>query len=493
MPIFTPGRRWQPPFSPFKKEPLGTRVLIGVEKMVKGPLFGCRMCGNCMLQETAFICPMECPKGARNGPCGGSTVEHCYVDETRPCIWYRIYDRAFAMGREEKLLEVLPPLDWDKVGSETWVDVVDQVKEVGVKNFATGMMSRDPVKRTATWDAVFRPVRQPEWWQGDSEYHAPAYEEPMSELERRLKAGEFVVTGEVAPPMSTATGKLQRNIEMIKPYVAAVNFTDCPSATPRMSSLACSKISNDMGAEPVLQIAARDRTRTGLQAEVIGASAMGIRNVLCLSGDNARMGPGPLGRSDILDIDSIQMLWILRRMRDEGKYLDGRSIKFTPQLFLGAAASPFASEPRFQALREHKKVNAGAQFFQTNLVYDPDGLEIWLNELAKRNVLDKVYILIGVTPLKTLAMAQYMHNDVPGVTIPDKLMKRMENASDQQEEGVQIALELIEAIKGKEGVNGIHLMAVGWEEITPRIVTEAGLLPPDFVPPAKVEEAHSVA
>ena len=495
MPVFTPGRRWQPPYLPFKKEPMGRRMLAATERMIKGPLFGCRMCGNCLLQETAFICPMECPKGARNGPCGGSTEEFCYVDNTRPCIWYKIYERSFKMGREEMLLEVLPPLDWDKTGTETWGDVVRQVKKVGIGTVAKGMLTRDAASRTATWDSVFRPVRQPEWWEGDSQYHAPAYDEPVSELERRLKAGEFVVTSEVAPPMSTATGALCRNTDNIKPYVAAVNFTDCPSATPRMSSIACSKIALDRGAEPVLQIAARDRTRTGLQAEVIGAYSLGIRNILCLSGDNARMGPSPIGRSDIIDIDSIQMLWILRRMRDEGKYLDGRPIKFRPEYFLGAAAAPFASEPKFQAIREHKKVNAGAQFFQTNLVYDADGMEIWLNELAKRDILDKVYILIGITPIKNYKIACYMNDTVPGVFIPDKLMKRMEAAEEKgnaAEEGVQIALELIAAIKGKQGVNGIHLMAVGWEEIVPRLITEAGLLPPDFVAPDETEKPTKV-
>lgn len=486
MPIFTPGRRWQPPYLPFKKQTFGQKVLITAEKVFKGPMFGCRMCGNCMLQETAFICPMECPKGIRNGPCGGSTKEKCYVDETRPCIWYKIYDRAFKMGREEMLLEVLPPLDWDKVGTETWGDVIDQVKEVGTGNVISGMMSRDPGERSATWDSVFRPVRQPEWWEGDAKYHAPQYDEPVSELERKLKSGEFVVSTEVAPPVSTSTRLLSKNIHMVYPYAAAVNFTDCPSATPRMSSIACSKVALENGAEPVMQIAARDRTRTGLQSEVIGATAMGIRNILCLSGDNARLGPSPLGRSDILDIDSIQMLWILRRMRDEGKYLDGRNIKYPPQMFLGAAASPFASEPKFQAIREHKKVNAGAQFFQTNLVYDPDGLDDWLESLAKRDILDKVYILIGITPIKSLRVAQYMHNEVPGVFVPDKYMKRLEDAGDgAEEEGVQIALELIEAIKTKEGVSGIHLMAVGWEKIVPRIVEEAGLMPSDFAEKAE--------
>ena len=478
MPIFTPGRRWQPPFMPFKKEKSSKRVMAQVEKMIKGPLFGCRMCGNCLLQETAFICPMECPKGARNGPCGGSTQEYCYVDETRPCIWYSIYERATKMGREEMLLEVLPPLDWDKVGTETWGEVIEKTREVGTVKVISGLLSKDKKKKNDIQEIVFDPIRQPDWWQGDSEYHAPAYEEPISQLEAQLRMGEFVVTSEVAPPMSTATKILKRNIEMIEPYVAAINFTDCPSATPRMSSIACSKISYDLGAEPVMQIAARDRTRTGLQSEVIGASALGMKNILCLSGDNARMGPAPIGSTDILDIDSIQMLWILRRMRDEGKYLDGRKIKFPPQIFLGAAGSPFASNPSFQAIREHKKINAGAQFFQTNLVYDPDGLDIWLNELAKRNILDKVYILIGVTPLKSLKVAQYMHNEVPGVFIPKSLLNRMEDAGeDAAEEGVQIALELIESIKEKQGVNGIHLMAVGWEKIVPRIITEAGLAP----------------
>lgn len=478
MPGFTPGRRWQPPFYPFKREPAGRRLLATIERWVKGPLFGCRMCGNCLLQETAFICPMECPKGIRNGPCGGSTPERCYVDETRPCIWYKIYDRSFRMGREEKLLEVLPPLDWEKVGTETWGDVVAQVRKVGVKKFIQGMTSSDPRKCAETWDAVFYPVRQPDWWQGDSIYHPPAYSEPASELERRLQAGEFVLTCEVAPPLTISTKKLISNIELVKPYVAAINFTDAPSATPRMTSWACSKIAIEQGAEPVMQIAARDRTRTGLQGEVLGAAALGVRNILCLSGDSMRLSPNPRGRMDVVDIDSVQMLWILRRMRDEGKYLDGRNIKFPPKFFLGAAASPFASEPRFQALREEKKVNAGAQFFQTNVVFDPDGLEVWLNELAKRNILDKVYILVGITPLKSLKVARYMNDEVPGVFIPDKLLKRMEKAGDgEEEEGVQIALELIEAVRKLEGINGIHLMAVGWESIVPRIVEDAGLVP----------------
>lgn len=445
--------------------------------MVKGPLFGCRMCGNCLLQETAFICPMECPKGMRNGPCGGSTPDKCYVDETRPCIWYRIYDRAYRMGREEKLLEVLPPLDWDSVGTETWGDVLRSVRRYGTWKFMRGRLERDRARREASWEAVFRPVRQPNWWGGDSAYHPPAEAEPVSALERDLKSGQFVVTAEISPPVGASTGKLRRDITMLKDLVSAVNFTDSASASPRMSSMACCSVASQTGADPVLQVAARDKTRSGLQSEIVGANALGVYNVLCISGDHARIGPTPTSNTNILDMDAIQMIWILRKMRDEGTYLDGRRMKQPPRLFLGAAASPFASEPRFQALREQKKVNAGAQFFQTNLIFDADALDPWLEELDKREVLDKVYILAGITPLRSFRMARYLHEKIPGVRIPEKILEKFENTPEegQEELGVETALQLIEKIRPKKGISGLHLMAVGWESIVPRIVSEAGL------------------
>ena len=478
MPILTPGRRWQPIYYPFKKDKLGNRILIRLEMLYKGPLWGCRQCGNCLLQETAFICPMECPKGLRNGPCGGSTAEHCYVDETRPCIWYKIYERSFQMGRENLLFEVLPPLDWELVGSEQLGRLSHQVKTIGIKKVARGLLSTNKTTRQHTWDGIFRPVRQPVWWNGDSDYHPPRYEEAVSNLERRLKAGEFVVTAEVQPPQTASTKKLKQNIELLKDVVAAENFTDGASATPRMSSLACCAIAVQLGAEPVLQIAARDTTRVSLQGEALGAAALGIRNILCITGDSNRIGQKPHGRMDIYDLDAIQMLWILREMRDEGKYLDERNIKFPPAYFLGAAASPAASEVKFQALREHKKINAGAQFFQTNILFDLERFEAWLNALAARNILDKVYILAGISPLRSFKSALFMHEEVPGVRIPQAILQRIEKAEaggNAQEEGIQIALEMIEKIRKYEGVNGLHIMTVGWEEVVPRLLQDSGL------------------
>ncbi len=472
-----PARRWQPAFYPFKREKFGRRLLAKTERVVKGPIFGCRMCGNCLLQETAFICPMECPKGMRNGPCGGVTPEkNCYVDETRKCVWYSIYKRALKTGREEKLLEVLPPMDWNEVGTETWGDVLSQIKKVGTGKFINGLFLKDKEEKSKNWESVFKTVRQPEWWGGDSEYHPAAYSEPVSGLERRLRSGEFVVATELTPPLSASSAKLAHDIELVRPYITAVNFTDASSAHPRMSSLACCKVANDLNTEPVFQIAARDTTRIGLQSSVIGATQLGLKNILCVTGDSARVGPSPTSDLNFVDLDSVQMLWILRRMRDEGIYLDGRKMKYPPKYFLGAACSPFASDPVLQAIRDHKKVNAGAQFFQTNIVFDPAGIDLWLEALDKRNVLSKVFILMGVTPLKSYKAARYLHDKVPGVSIPEKILNRMEKAGDgEAEEGVQIALEFINSIKNKKGINGIHLMTLGWEAVVERIVKEAGL------------------
>lgn len=473
-----PARRWQPAFFPFKKVPFGKRLLAKIELGIKGPLFGCRMCGNCLLQETAFICPMECPKGMRNGPCGGITPEkNCYVDETRKCVWYAIYKRALKTGREETLLEVLPPMDWNKAGTETWGDVVRQIRQTGTVRFFKGIVSKDILKKNEVWDSVFKTIRQPEWWGGDTSYHPAAYTEPVSELERKLRSGEFVVATEVTPPTGAGTDKLIRDITSVKPYVTAINFTDSSSARPKMSSISCCKVAVDTGSEPVFQIASRDTTRTGLQSAAIGANAIGIRNILCVTGDNSSIGPSPTSNLNLVDVDSVQMLWIMRKMRDEKVYLDGRNIKNPPKYFLGAATTPFASDPVLQAIKDHKKINAGAQFFQTNLIFEPERLDQWLEQLDKRNVLNKVFIMIGVAPLKNYKIAQYLHTSVPGVKLPEKILKRMEKAGESaSEEGVQIALEVIDSVKRKQGINGIHIMTLSWESIVQRIVTESGLL-----------------
>lgn len=479
MPLFSP-RRYQAPFSPYKRdESLPIRLFTKVEQLIKGPLFGCRMCGNCILQETAFVCPMTCPKGLRNGLCGGATPDHCEVDPTRPCTWYMIYERAERMGRLDRLLEINAPIDGSRVGHETWLDMIRLWRERKEGPHPLELLT-NRAKFNDEWDRFFYALRQPDWWQGDALYHPPAYEEPVSLLEANLRTGQFVTTAEIAPPLTASIDTIIKKAGWLKGYVAAANFTDNASASARMSSLASSKICMDVGLEPVMQLQARDRSRVVLESDAMGAAGLGIRNILCLTGDHHRFGPSPMSKPDQFDMDAVQVLWMLRRMRDEGKYLDGRNIKDRPRFFLGAAASPFGAPPKYEAIRAEKKINAGAQFIQTQPIFDYNGFTDWLEALDKRNLLDKVHVLAGLIPLKSARAAHFME-DVPGVVLPPEIVKRMDDAGDkdgQQAAGVEIALEMIEKLKNTPGISGMHVMAVHWEDIVPRLIDESGVPKP---------------
>ncbi len=474
MPGLTPGRRWQAPYRPFKNVSTAEKVEMTFERALKGALWGCRMCGNCLLQETAFICPMECPKGLRNGPCGGSTPESCYVDPTRPCVWFKIYQRAEKMGRLDRLMEVLPPLDWDKTGTSAFRDLRAHLKAHGGMRAVWNGLTAPAELRRQKWETFFHEIRQPGWWQGDALPHPPPPHAPVSHLEAVLAAGQFAITAEISPPVTADPAEAEKKILLLKEYVDAVNFTDSPSATPRMSSLACSLIALRHGVEPVLQVAARDRTRMGLQGEILGATALGIRNILCLTGDHPRTGPPPNGRMDIWDLDAIQSLWILRQMRDEGHFLDCREIKCRPQAFLGAAGSPNSSTPLIQAMREEKKLNAGAQFLQTNLIFDYDRFVDYLEALERREVTLRAPLLAGISPIRSVKAAHFM-NQIPGVRVPQSYIQRMEASADPKEESVQMTLELIDKIKCLPAVRGLHFMSVTWESIVPRLIRESGL------------------
>lgn len=477
MPIFSP-RRYQPPFQPYKSDSQPLRLFTAFERTTKGALFGCRMCGNCILQETAFICPMTCPKGLRNGLCGDATPEHCSIDPSRPCTWYMIYDRAERLGRTEHLLEINAPIDGARAGHETWLGTFQLWRQRGAGPHLRDLLF-NRIKFNAEWEQFFYELRQPSWWQGDSAYHSPAYADPTSNLEARLRAGEFVITTEVTPPLDASTADLRNRLAALRGRVAAANFTDNASASARMSSLACSKIALEAGIEPVMQMQARDRSRTVIQSDVLGAAALGVRNILCLSGDQHTMGPAPVSIPNQFDLDVVQMLWILRRMRDEGKYLDGRPMKERPQFFLGAAGSPFGAPARYEAIRAEKKINAGAQFIQTQPVFDVPRFTEWLEALDRRNLLGKAYILAGVAPLKSAKAARFMAAKIPGMYIPPEVLIRMESAAEsgeeaQQEEGIAIARELMETLKHTPGVHGMHIMAMNWDNAVARLVQEAG-------------------
>ncbi len=474
MPIFTPARRWQKAYYPFKKRRLLERAEETFERSLKGFLWGCRMCGNCLLQETAFICPMACPKGLRNGPCGGSKPGQCCVDPSRPCIWYAIFERAEKMGRMEKLLEVLPPLDWNKTGTSALHDVYIQAKGYGLVNIARSVIRAAPGERVRKWDRFFSEIRQPDWWAGDAVPHNPPFHEPVSGLERVLSQGRFAITCELVPPPTNSFHVFDKKIGQLKGLVDGVNITDSPSATPHISSLVCAIRAAELGMDPILQMVARDRTRIGFQGDVLGAAASGIRNLLFITGDHPSLGQIPYSRMDIWDFDSVQAVWMARKMRDEGVLLDGRRINDRVNFFIGAGSAPFAMTPRFQALKTEKKVNAGAQFLQTNLVYDLPKFEAYLEALDKRDVLKRVHLLAGVAPIRNIRAANYLA-ELPGVEIPNQIMARLRSARDVIKESHQINLEIIEQLKSLPGVDGIHLMAIVNTDDLKRLLKESGL------------------
>ena len=304
-----------------------------------------------------------------------------------------------------------------------------------------------------------------------------------SRLERILSSGEFAFTGELGPPKGSDRDVVVKKANFLKESVDAANITDNQTAIVRMSSFAASIIAMDNGLEPVMQITTRDRNRLAIQSDVIGASAVGIRNILCLSGDHQSFGNHPTAKN-VHDIDSVQLVDMLRKMRDEGQFECGDKIRNSkksdltpPKIFIGAAANPFADPLEMRVIRLAKKVNAGVDFIQTQVIYDMERFKTWMKEVRDMGLHEKVYILAGITPLKSARMAKYMKENVSGISFTEDIIKRMESAEDQKSEGIRIAVEQMQELKEIEGVHGIHLMAIGAEKNVPSIAEKADMLP----------------
>jgi len=299
-----------------------------------------------------------------------------------------------------------------------------------------------------------------------------------SRLETILRCGHFALTGELGPPRGADPDAVRKKAAHLKGMVDAVNITDNQTAVVRMSSLGACLIAKQEGLEPIYQMVCRDRNRIAMQSDILGAAALGINNLLCLSGDHQKFGDHP-GCKKVFDIDSIQLVSMMKTMRDEARFQGGEEITVPPKMFIGAAANPFAEPHAFRVQRLAKKVAAGADFIQTQCVYNMERFRAWLDQARDMGLTENVHILPGITPLKSLGMARYMKNNVPGMDVPDELIKRMQGVEkkDQAREGIAICCEQIQQMQEMKGLAGIHLMAIEWEHRVPEIVTQAGLLP----------------
>jgi 5,10-methylenetetrahydrofolate reductase len=308
-------------------------------------------------------------------------------------------------------------------------------------------------------------------------------------LEKVLRAGHFAVTGELGPPTSADRRVVEEKARFFRDTVDAINITDNQTAVVRMSSISVATLLVQMGLEPVVQMTARDRNRIAIQSDLLGAWALGARNLLCLTGDYMTFGNHPTARG-VFDMGSLQMLAMVRDMRDRGVVQSGDEMDVPPRFFIGAAANPFAPPFDFRPHRLAKKVEAGADFIQTQIVYNVERFAEYMKQAGDLGLLDRVYVLAGVTPIKSVGAARYMASQVPGLEVPDEIVQRVVDSAAgipkddkearraaRRQEGIDICVEIIQQVREIPGVAGIHVMAIEWEEAVPTIVERAGLLP----------------
>ena len=294
-------------------------------------------------------------------------------------------------------------------------------------------------------------------------------------MQKVLEAGKFSITAEIGPPMSADADIVRRKAKELRGIADAVNVTDNQTAIVRMSSIAAAFLSEREGVECVVQMTMRDRNRIAMQSDLLGAWAMGLKNLLILSGDHQSFGNHPESKN-VFDVDSIQFLRAMNKLQEEGVFLSGSKCKHPPRFFLGATTNPFADPEELQLIRLEKKINSGAKFIQTQSIYDVERFERFMEKVRERGLHERAYIQAGILVNKSLRSIQ-MTKLVAGIIVPDEYIVRFEKAEDAQAEGVSIAIELIDRIKNIKGVSGMHIMAVGWEEIVPEIVRRAGFLP----------------
>ena len=297
-----------------------------------------------------------------------------------------------------------------------------------------------------------------------------------SRLERVLEAGLFAFTAELGPPQGANLEVIKKKAGHLKGITDAVNITDNQTAVVRMASWAASYLAIQEGLEPNYQMVCRDRNRIAMQSDILGAYALGIRNMLCLSGDHQQFGNHPATKG-VFDIDSIQLISMVKGMRDDKKFLNGDEINEAPRFFIGAAANPFGEPFEWRVHRLAKKVIAGADFVQTQCIYDMKRFREWIRQANEMGLTEKISILAGVTPLKSGGMARYMAKNVSGIIIPDEIINRVVQAKKPADEGIKICVEQIEELKEMKGVRGVHLMAIEWEHRVPEIAEKAKLVP----------------
>jgi methylenetetrahydrofolate reductase (NADPH) len=433
-------------FAPLLRRPLrwagmqrAERVLLPLERAAKHLLFDCKMCGQCALSSTGMACPTNCAKQMRNGPCGGVRANGaCEVDPAMRCVWIEAID---GLKRIDPPLNktFLEPIDHRLWNRSTWLRVID-----GTHAQPTAVCARTAAAR-----------------------------ETFS-FEQACKSGRFVVTVEVSPPDSTDPGALIARASRFRDLADAINITDGAGANCHMSSAAAAAVLVANGLTPVAQFSCRDRNRIALQGDILGAAALGVRNILCLTGDDVSQGDHPNAKP-VFDLDSISLLRITEGMRDLGIFASGRKLDVAPNLFLGATANPFVPPFRDRIANLEKKIDAGAQFIQTQFCFDVPMLADFMAEVRARELHQRCAIIIGVGTLSSAKSLRRMVQHVPGVHIPEPILQRIAGAANQKAEAKAVLIETMRVVSEIEGVAGVHLMGYRNDEMLAEAIMESGV------------------
>lgn len=419
-------------------------LLRPLERSVKQLLFDCRMCGQCVLSATGMACPMNCAKEMRNGPCGGVRANgHCEVKPEMRCVWIDATEGTKRIAPDHLVhpTPLLPAIDQRKRGRSSWIQVIHG--------------RPDPAFQPPVGERI-----TPEAQQGP--------------LERACRSGRFVVTVEVAPPDSADPETLLARAKQFKGLVDAINITDGAGGNCHMSSVAASAILAAHGFTPVYQIACRDRNRIAIQGDILGAAALGVQNILCLTGDDVSQGDHPQAKP-VFDLDAVSLLHIARGMCDRGEYASGRKLQTPPDLFIGATANPFVPPFGDRIANLEKKIVAGARFIQTQFCFDLALLEDFMRQVRERQLHQRAHIIVGVGTLSSAKALSWMAQHVPGVHVPPALLSRIAAAADQKAEAKKVCIETIQALAGIEGVAGVHVMGHKNEDVLAEIIAECGL------------------
>jgi methylenetetrahydrofolate reductase (NADH) len=414
------------------------RLLLPLERATKQLLFDCKMCGQCALSSAGMACPTNCAKQMRNGPCGGVRADgSCEVNPAMRCVWVEAIDGLKRIDPPEQKT-FLEPIDHRLWNRSSWLRVID------------GTHAQPTIVRART-----APVRE------------------TFGFEQACKSGRFVVTVEVSPPYSSDPNVLIASASRFLDLADAINITDGAGANCHMSSAAAAAILVANGLTPVAQFSCRDRNRIALQGDILGAAALGVRNILCLTGDDVSQGDHPDAKP-VFDLDSISLLRITERMRDAGTFASGRKLDVAPNLFIGATANPFVPPFRDRIANLEKKIDAGAQFIQTQFCFDMPLLADFMREVRARELHKRCAIIVGVGTLSNAKSLRRMAHHVPGVHIPESILQRIAGADNQKAESKAVLIETMRAVSEIEGVAGVHLMGYRNDEVLAEAIVESG-------------------